>query len=249
MNDRVRELILLAQKGDEAAKSLIIKENSGLIWSVVRRFNQRGCDAEDLFQIGAIGLLKCIDKFDMSYNVEFSTYAVPMILGEVRRFLRDDGMIKVSRPLKEMAVKVKSLREAMTKQNGSEPSINELAGELGVDAERINEALEAARDVESIHRTVYQKDGKGVFLVDFINGGENDEQSVVDILTLKEVMKKMGQEERKIITLRYFEDKTQSEIAKRMGISQVQVSRIEKKAKEFIRNSMVGEEIMKDKTV
>ena len=116
MDDRVKELIMLAQKGDETAKSIIIKENSGLIWSIVRRFRERGCEAEDLFQIGSIGLLKCIDKFDLNYNVEFSTYAVPMITGEIKRFLRDDGMIKVSRPLKELAVKARYMQEMMIKR-------------------------------------------------------------------------------------------------------------------------------------
>ncbi len=240
MNDRVKELLKLAQEGDEGAKSIIIKENSGLIWSVVRKFRERGCDSEDLFQIGAIGLLKCIDKFDLSYNVEFSTYAVPMIMGEIRRFLRDDGMIKVSRPLKELAVKAKYMQEAMIKKDGTIPTISALAKELGTDPFTLSEAFEAAKDVESINRTVYQNDGKGVFLLDKITGGENEEENIVDIITLRQVMAKMAENEREIIKQRYFEDRTQSEIARKMGISQVQVSRIEKKAKEFIKRGMTA---------
>lgn len=238
MDDRVKELIMLAQKGDETAKSIIIKENSGLIWSIVRRFRERGCEAEDLFQIGSIGLLKCIDKFDLNYNVEFSTYAVPMITGEIKRFLRDDGMIKVSRPLKELAVKARYMQEMMIKRDGIMPTVSVLAEAVGSDIETLTEALESAKDIESINRTIYQNDGSGIFLVDKLTGGENDEEGMVDIITLRQIMGTLPEKEREIIKQRYFADRTQSEIAKNMGISQVQVSRIEKKAKETIKRSM-----------
>ena len=243
MNERIRNLILLAQDGEEEAKSTIIKENSGLIWSIVRRFGGRGCDAEDLFQIGAIGLLKCIDKFDMNYNVEFSTYAVPMIMGEIKRFLRDDGMIKISRPLKELNVRARYMQEELTKKNGKALTLNELADALGVTTETLAEAMEAGREIESINRTVYHKDGNGIFLVDKITGGENNEEKIVDILSLREVMKRLNENERKIIKMRYFSDKTQSDIAKAIGISQVQVSRIEKRAKETIRKNMAWDKV------
>ena len=245
MNDRVKELIKLAQNGDETAKSIIIKENSGLIWSIVRRFRDRGCDAEDLFQIGSIGLLKCIDKFDLDYNVEFSTYAVPMIMGEIKRFLRDDGMIKVSRPLKELAVKARYMQEAMFKRDGAMPAASVLAKAVGADVETLAEALESTRDIESINRTVYQSDGSGIFLIDKITGGENCEEKLVDIISVREIIEKLPETERKILKLRYFDDKTQSEIASAIGISQVQVSRIEKRAKETLKKTLMPEKFKK----
>ena len=238
MNERVREMILKAQDGDEGAKGLIIKENSGLIWSIVRRFRERGADAEDLFQIGAIGLLKCIEKFDMSYNVEFSTYAVPMIMGEIKRFLRDDGMIKISRPLKELNIRARYMQEELMKKNGEAPSLSLLASSLGVERELLSEALDAGRDIESINRTVYQNDGSGVFLVDKLSATGDDEERRVDIIALREVMERLPENEKRIIKMRYFSDRTQADIANEIGISQVQVSRIEKKAKETIRRNM-----------
>ncbi|MBE6007673.1 MAG: SigB/SigF/SigG family RNA polymerase sigma factor [Lachnospiraceae bacterium] len=238
MNERVRDMILLAQKGDEGAKGLIIKENAGLIWSIVRRFRERGADAEDLFQIGAIGLLKCIEKFDMSYNVEFSTYAVPMIMGEIKRFLRDDGMIKISRPLKELNIRARYMQEELLKKNGEAPSLSTLADALGVRRDVLLEALEAGRDIESINRTVYQNDGSGIFLVDKLACRDDDEERRVDIIALREVVAALPENERRIIKMRYFSDRTQADIAGEIGISQVQVSRIEKKAKETIRRNM-----------
>ena len=238
MNERVREMILKAQDGDEGAKGLIIKENSGLIWSIVRRFRERGADAEDLFQIGAIGLLKCIEKFDMSYNVEFSTYAVPMIMGEIKRFLRDDGMIKISRPLKELNIRARYMQEELMKKNGEAPSLSLLASSLGVERELLSEALDAGRDIESINRTIYQNDGSGVFLVDKLSATGDDEERRVDIIALREVMERLPENEKRIIKMRYFSDRTQADIANEIGISQVQVSRIEKKAKETIRRNM-----------
>lgn len=233
--DRTQQLIQLAQKGDESAKELIIKENSGLIWSIVKKFKGRGYDLEDLYQIGSIGLLKCIEKFDLSFDVRFSTYAVPMIMGEIKRFLRDDGMIKVSRPLKEMAVKAKYLQESMMHKNGKEPTIKELANELSTTPEELAVAMDAGREVESIYSTVYQGDGSPVYLIDKLEQKEAQEDELVDIITLKEILGKLNQKERQIIVMRYFDDKTQSDIAKILGISQVQVSRIEKKVLSAIR--------------
>ncbi|MBQ2753341.1 MAG: SigB/SigF/SigG family RNA polymerase sigma factor [Firmicutes bacterium] len=238
MNERVREMILKAQKGDEGAKGLIIKENSGLIWSIVRRFRERGADAEDLFQIGAIGLLKCIEKFDMSYNVEFSTYAVPMIMGEIKRFLRDDGMIKISRPLKELNIRARYMQEELLKKNGEVPSLSMLADSLGVGREFLTEALEAGRETESINRTIYSNDGSGIFLVDKLAERNDDEERRVDIIALREAVERLPENERRIIKMRYFSDRTQADIAEEIGISQVQVSRIEKKAKETIKRNM-----------
>ncbi len=227
--DHTKELIKQAQEGNEEAKELIIKENSGLIWSIVRKFMGRGYDMEDLYQIGAIGLLKCIEKFDLSFEVKFSTYAVPMIMGEIKRFLRDDGLIKVSRPLKEIAMKAKYLQESLRHKNGCDPTITEMAEELGVAPEELVMAMDAGREVESIYQTVYQGDSSPVYLIDKLGQKEDNGDNVVDIITLKEILGKLKPKERQIIMMRYFDDKTQSEIARVIGISQVQVSRIEKK--------------------
>ena len=180
--DDTKRLIELAQQGDTAAKERLIEENSGLIWSVVRKFRGRGCETDDLFQIGAIGLIKCIDKFDSSFDVKFSTYAVPMIMGEIRRFLRDDGMIKVSRPLKETATKAKFLREQLTSKYDEEPTVSELADKMGIDTETLVEALDSSREVESIFKTVYRSDGSPVYLIDRLCEGNTDD--IADTITL-----------------------------------------------------------------
>ncbi len=225
--DETKKLIELAQNGDADAKEKLVVENSGLIWSIVRKFRGRGYDSEDLFQIGAIGLIKCIDKFDMSFDVKFSTYAVPMIMGEIRRFMRDDGMIKVSRPLKEIAARAKYTREYMTNKNGGEPTVTELAKEMGISVEELAEALDASREVESIFQTVYRSDGTPVYLIDRLSRDNADD--ITDSLALRQALMALEPRERRIIFLRYFKDKTQSETAKEIGISQVQVSRMEKK--------------------
>ena len=226
MND-TRELLRRAQQGDESAREQLVRDNAGLVWSLVRRFTGRGYEPEDLFQIGNIGLLKCIDKFDLGYEVKFSTYAVPMILGEIKRFLRDDGPVKVSRPLKELALRARRTREALTQKNGAEPTIEELAAALGVTSEELLLALEAGREVESLYATVYQGDGSPVYLLDKLATGEGDEAT--DTILLRELIEKLPPRERTLIVLRYFRDKTQAQVAQGMGISQVQVSRLEKK--------------------
>ncbi|GFI62272.1 RNA polymerase sigma-F factor [Clostridiales bacterium] len=233
--DETKKLIELAQNGDATAKEKLLEENSGLIWSIVRKFMGRGYDAEDLFQIGAIGLIKCIDKFDMSFDVKLSTYAVPMIMGELRRFMRDDGIIKVSRPLKETAAKAKFVREQLTIKNGNEPTINELAEEMGIETEVLVEALDASREVESIFKTVYRNDGTPVYLIDRIAGDQSDD--LTDNLALRQLIMDLDPREKRLIFLRYFKDKTQSETAKEIGISQVQVSRMEKKILNHIREN------------
>ncbi len=235
MNGDILELIKLAQNGDEKAVEIIIEENSGLIWSVVRRFLNRGYDAEDLYQIGSIGLLKCIKKFDTNYEVKFSTYAVPMIMGEIKRFLRDDGLIKISRPLKEIATKAKYMRDVLTKKNDEEPTINELAIAIDVSVEDLVLALDADREVESLYSTVYQNDGKSVYLIDKLELKNDSQENIVDNIVLKDIIENLEPREREIINLRYFEDKTQSQVAKIIGVSQVQVSRIEKKVLAKIR--------------
>ena len=233
--DDTKRLIELAQQCDTEAKERLIEENSGLIWSVVRKFRGRGCETDDLFQIGAIGLIKCIDKFDASFDVKFSTYAVPMIMGEIRRFLRDDGMIKVSRPLKETAVKAKFLREQLTSEYGEEPTVSELAEKMGIDTETLVEALDSSREVESIFKTVYRSDGSPVYLIDRLCQGNTDD--IADSITLRQILVELEPKERQLIFLRYFKDKTQSETAREIGISQVQVSRMEKKIINRLRES------------
>ncbi len=235
MNGDILDLIKLAQDGDEKAVETIIEQNSGLIWSVVRRFLNRGYDAEDLYQIGSIGLLKCIKKFDINYDVKFSTYAVPMIMGEIKRFLRDDGLIKISRPLKEIATKAKYMRDVLTKQNDEEPTINELAIAIDVPVEDLVLALDADREVESLYSTVYQNDGKSVYLIDKLELKNDNQENLVDSIVLRDIIENLEPREKEIINLRYFEDKTQSQVAKIIGVSQVQVSRIEKKVLTKIR--------------
>ena len=199
--DHTIALIRRAHEGDENARAQLVEENTGLIWCVVKRFYGRGTEAEDLFQIGSIGLLKAIDKFDLGYDVKFSTYAVPMITGEIKRFLRDDGMLKVSRSLKEIAYKAYQAKEALTEKLGREPLLEEIAEETGVE----------------------------VMLLEKIADTGGAEEKILDHLLLTELIKELKKDERKLLYLRYFADKTQTEIGEELGISQVQVSRMEKK--------------------
>lgn len=227
--DHTLELIKKAQDGDDGAREILVQENMGLVWSLVRRFAGRGYDMEDLFQIGSIGLLKSIDKFDLSFNVKFSTYAVPMIVGEIKRFLRDDGMIKVSRSLKETAYKVRMIKEELLKEYHREPTISEIAAGLDLEVEEVALALESNAEIESLNAVIYQGDGKPITLSEKINESPSEQSNVVDKIVLTELIEKLLPIEREIISMRYFEDQTQTEIAKALDISQVQVSRIEKR--------------------
>lgn len=227
--DKTLELLKLAKDGNQDAKEQLVEENLGLVWAVARRFMGRGHELEDLYQIGCIGLMKCIEKFDLTYDVKFSTYAVPMISGEIKRFLRDDGMIKVSRTLKETAYKVKKAREEIINQTGVEPKLEELSEILEIDVEEIVASLEANVEVESIHKTIYQNDGNAIYLLDKIAAVEDENETLLNQIVVGEVMNHLEEVEQKIIKLRYFENKTQTEIAKEIGISQVQVSRMEKR--------------------
>lgn len=231
------ELIRKAQEGDESAKERLLQENNGLIWSVVRRFQGRG-EQEDLYQIGAIGLLKCIDKFDFSFDVKFSTYAVPMIMGEIKRFLRDDGAVKVSRSLKELAYKARKLQEKIIQEENREVPLQELAETLAVEKEEIVLALESCKEVESLYAS--QK-GNGtdasLSLIDKL-ADTSENEKMMERISLKEALEHLDVKERQIITMRYFQDRTQSDVAKRIGISQVQVSRIEKRVLNQMRESL-----------
>lgn len=241
-------LIERSQAGDKEARERLIEENLGLVRHIVKRFAGRGYDMEDLFQIGCIGLMKAIDKFDLQYEVRFSTYAVPMIQGEIKRFLRDDGMVKVSRTLKENGWKVKQAAERLSQQLGREASLQELSEATGIDIEDIVLALDANVEVESIYKSVYQSDGNEIYLVDQVVGGsslseagvgrtmpnggiheDTEKEKVLNHMLLEQLLRKLDDREMELIRMRYFQDKTQVEVAKRMGISQVQVSRMEKR--------------------
>jgi len=232
-------LIKRAQNGDEEAKRLLIENNSGLIWSIVRRYLGRGVDCEDLYQLGCIGLLKAVNKFDPSYNVQFSTYAVPMIMGEIKRFLRDDGIIKVSRAVKETAQKAKSAQEILKKELLREPTIGEIADYIGYGEEDVVLALEATQNTESIYKTIHDGDQNPVLLIDKVTVDTGHEEDIINQVALKEALRDFDKRERQIIILRYFKQKTQSEIAKMLGISQVQVSRIEKKVLNLMREKLM----------
>lgn len=224
------ELLKKIKQGDANAREQFIKGNLRLVLSIVQRFNQSNENIDDLFQIGCIGMIKAIDNFDLSQNVQFSTYAVPMILGEIKRYLRDDGMVKVSRSLKQLAIKVKMQGEALSKKLGRDPTIEEIAEELGVEKEDVVMAIESNFSVEYLQGVIHEEEGSPICLIDKISRkGDNEEDKVVDNILLKEVLGKLEKRERQIIMLRYFEDKTQSEIGQILDISQVQVSRIEKK--------------------
>ena len=216
--DHTIALIEKSHNGDKEAREQLVEENIGLIWCVVKRFYGRGIEAEDLFQIGSIGLIKAIDKFDLSYDVKFSTYAVPMISGEIKRFLRDDGMIKVSRSLKELSYRIFQTREKMTDGLGREPTLEELSQEMG-----------ASGEVESLYRPIHQKEGSEISLLDKLEEKEHREEKILDRMLLGQLLEKLDGQERTLIYLRYFAEKTQSAVGKEMGISQVQVSRMEKK--------------------
>ena len=227
--DESIKLIEMAHNGDKTARDRLVTENMGLIWSIVKRFVGRGCEPEDLFQIGCIGLIKAIDKFDLNYQVKLSTYAVPMIAGEIRRFLRDDGMIKVSRSLKELAIKVKNAREELSDQLGREPDLEELAKKVGVSSEEVAASLEAGAEVESLSRPLGTDQDSGITLMDRLETEEDAQEELVNRIVLKELMEGLEPEQREILLRRYFYNQTQTRIAQEMGISQVQVSRLEKR--------------------
>ncbi|MBA4699078.1 MAG: RNA polymerase sporulation sigma factor SigF [Ruminococcus sp.] len=233
--DHTIALIKKSHDGDKEAREQLVEENVGLIWCVVKRFYGRGTEAEDLFQIGSIGLLKAIDKFDLSYEVKFSTYAVPMISGEIKRFLRDDGMIKVSRSLKELSYKIFQKREELIAKLGREPTLDELAEIMEVDREEIVQAMEAGGEVDSLYKPIHQKEGNEIRLVDKLEEKERKEEKILDHMLLAQLLESLDKEERQLIYLRYFADETQSQVGKKMGISQVQVSRMEKRIIENLR--------------
>ena len=239
------EQIAMAQNGDKTMRDRIVEENVGLVWSIVRRFTNRGYDAEELFQIGCIGLIKAIDKFDTNFEVKFSTYAVPLISGEIKRFLRDDGIVKVSRTLKENGWRIRKEAEKISHDKGREATIEELAMATGLAREDVVLAIEANSEVDSIYRTVYQNEGNDVCMAEILvtkcdgtgvgtTASENiwddmEKNKLLDSMVLQQLIGELSERERELIRYRYFGEKTQSDVARKMGISQVQVSRLEKK--------------------
>ncbi len=237
-----KELLLLAKSGDKDARNRLVQDNTGLVWSIVRRFSNRGFESEDLFQIGCIGLIKAVDKFDNTFDVQFSTYAVPLIMGEIKRFMRDDGMVKVSRTVKENGWKIKKAVQVLNQRLGRDPTVEEIAGETMLEKEDIALALEAAGEVESIYKPVWQKDGSETYLIDQIKDMSTNTDQVERILNnmvLEQVIEELDEMEKNIIIMRYFQEKTQVEIADKLGISQVQVSRMEKKILINLRKKIV----------
>lgn len=232
----IKELIKKSQAGDQEARNEIVERNMRLVWSVVQRFLNRGYDPDDLFQIGCIGLLKSVDKFDLSYDVKFSTYAVPMIIGEIQRFIRDDGTIKVSRSLKEVGNKIRRAKDDLAKELGRAPTIYEVSDYLEIPVDEILLTQEAVMAPTSIHEIVYENDGDPITLLDQIS--DQEEGKWFDKIALKEAIEGLDDREKLIVFLRYYNDQTQAEVAGRLGISQVQVSRLEKKILKQIKNQM-----------
>ena len=229
-NEEKTDLFRRIQNGDTDARETYIKGNLRLVLSVIQRFSGSSENLDDLFQIGCIGLIKAIDNFDLSQNVKFSTYAVPMILGEVRRYLRDNNSIRVSRSLRDTAYKALSARELLTKRNLREPTIMEIADEVGISKEEITYAMDAIQSPVSLYEPVYTDGGDPLCVMDHISDKKNREENWVEQLSLSEAMKRLPVRERRIIDMRFFEGKTQTEVAGEVGISQAQVSRLEKNA-------------------
>ena len=227
--DRTLWLIECAHQGDKKAREAAVEENMGLVMHVVKRYQRKTTDMEDLIQIGCIGLLKAVDYFDLNMDVRFSSYAVPMILGEIRRYLRDDGMLKVSRSLKNIAYQTSKVREMLTIQLGREPSIEEIAKETGVEREEIIMAMEASAELESLQKSVYQSDGNEICLEDKVEDGRDAVSELMNHVLLEDMLKVLDPEEKSLIHMRYYEEMTQSQIAAKMKKTQVQISRMEKK--------------------
>lgn len=234
--DQTREWIRRAKEGSQEAKEKLVLENTGLVWNVVKGFHNRGYDKEELFQIGCIGLIKSIERFDLSYDVKFSTYAVPLITGEIRRFFRDDGMIKVSRKWKEDGYRIYQSLQKLTQKLGREPDLKEISEDCGISIEDIVMAMDANAEVESLNRT-FQADGKEMSIQDRIPSEENMEEKIIENIALKQAMNQLTEREQKLIQMRYFQNKTQMETSKEFGISQVQVSRLEKRILLKLKNS------------
>lgn len=240
MSMETMELIKMARSGDKLARDQVIQNNMGLVYSIVSRYTGRGYDQEELIQIGAIGLIKAVDKFDLTFEVKFSTYAVPLISGEIKRFLRDDGMVKVSRSIKENGWKIKRAADRLSQELNREPSIAELAAATEIPAEDIVIALEANSEVESIHKPICFSDGKEVLLEEKLQEKSDWNEHLLNRMVVEQLMVLLDDREKELIRMRYYENRPQREVAERMGISQVQVSRLEKKILHRMRDSITS---------
>lgn len=230
-----RELLIKMQNGDNSARESFIKGNLRLVLSVIQRFNNRGENVDDLFQVGCIGLMKAIDNFDLSQNVKFSTYAVPMIIGEIRRYLRDNNSIRVSRSLRDIAYKALLVRDKLVKENNKEPNISQIAKELNIPREEVVFALDAIQDPVSLFEPIYHDGGDAIYVMDQISDSKNTDENWLENICINEAMKKLSDREKLILNLRFFRGRTQMEVADEIGISQAQVSRLEKTALKHMR--------------
>ena len=229
------KLFIKIKQGDEEARQTFINGNLRLVLSIIQRFYGRGENADDLFQVGCVGLIKAIDNFDLSQNVQFSTYAVPMIIGEVKRYLRDNNSIRVSRSVRDLAYKAMQFKEKYTRENGKEPTIDMIAKELGVEREDIAYSFDAIQDPISLQEPVYNDGAESIYIMDQVKDSKNTDEAWTETMTINQIMKKLNDKEKMIIKKRFFDGRTQMEVAEEIGISQAQVSRLEKNAIEHIK--------------
>ena len=234
--DHTKELIMKAHNDDKQAREQLIIENSGLIWSIIQRFKGRGVETEDLFQIGCIGLIKALDNFDVTQNVKFSTYAVPMIIGEIRRYLRDNNSVRVSRSMRDTAYKALSVKEEMQKKLQRDPTAEEIAKELSLPRRDVVVAMEAIVDPVSLFDPVYNDDSDSLYIMDQIKDKKETDSGWIEEISIKQAVASLSEREKNILSLRFYGGKTQTEVAKQIGISQAQVSRLEKSALSQIKN-------------
>ncbi|AZO95100.1 RNA polymerase sporulation sigma factor SigG [Iocasia frigidifontis] len=240
-NKEMRVLFKDMQNGNELARNTIVSGNLRLVLSVIQRFNNRGENVDDLFQVGCIGLMKAIDNFDLSKNVRFSTYAVPMIIGEIRRYLRDNNPIRVSRSLRDTAYKALQIKENLKNKNSEEPSLKEIARELGIPRSEITYALDAIQDPISLFEPIYHDGGDPIFVMDQISDEKSEDESWLEGIAVREALRKLNEREKLILSFRFYEGKTQMEVADEIGISQAQVSRLEKAALKRLRRHVKEE--------
>ncbi|GFP75301.1 RNA polymerase sporulation sigma factor SigG [Clostridium fungisolvens] len=231
----MKALLLQMKDGKQGAREIFINGNLRLVLSVIQRFNNRGENVDDLFQVGCIGLMKAIDNFDLSQNVKFSTYAVPMIIGEIRRYLRDNNAIRVSRSLRDIAYRALLVRDKLVNDNNKEPTISQIAKELKIPREEVVFALDAIQDPVSLFEPIYHDGGDAIYVMDQISDSKNQDDNWLENISIKEAMKKLNDREKLILTLRFFNGRTQMEVADEIGISQAQVSRLEKTALKHMR--------------
>ena len=234
-NNEKNELLIEIKKGNEEAREKFVNGNLRLVLSVIKRFKGRGENIDDLFQVGCIGLIKSIDNFDLTQNVQFSTYAVPMIIGEIRRYLRDNNMVRVSRSVRDLAYKAMSVKERLSKEKNKEPTIDEIAKELGVEREEIALSFDAIQDPVSLQEPVFNDGSDSIYIMDQVSDSKNTDEKWSENITIAEAMKKLNDKEKTIVNKRFFEGRTQMEVAEEIGISQAQVSRLEKNAIEHIK--------------